>query len=78
MLPFLKQQQEGSMSGPIQTEMRKPDEGAFDIVDAIVDDFSRAFASGNRDVLKAAIQSLIAHIQNLDAEQDAQPKVGGM
>jgi len=76
MLPFLKLQQEGSMSGPIQSEVRKPDESSFDIIDSIVEDFHRAFSSGNRDTLKAAIQSLIAHIQDLDAEQDAAPQTG--
>ena len=39
-------------------------------LDAIVDDFHRAIQSSNRQLLKTALESLIAHIQTLDAEQD--------
>ena len=67
-LPFLKHSQEAAGSSPVETITRAPDEVSYDTLDAIAEDIFHA-----KDVasVKAALQSLVEHIQSLDSEQDA-------
>ncbi len=69
-LPFLKNK-EGSASSPAESIERKPDdEPSYDTVDAVAEDILAAVASKDVSRLKAALQSLIEHIQDLDSAQD--------
>jgi hypothetical protein len=72
MLPFLKNKQEGSMAGPVETIEREPDEGSdsFGMMDAIAEDILDAIASKNKASLKSALEALCEHIQDMDEEQD--------
>lgn len=73
MLPFLKKQQEGSMSGPIEVIERTPDEGSdsFEMLDAIAEDIIMAVEKKDKSLLKSALESLCDHIQSMDEIQDA-------
>lgn len=72
MLPFLKNKEEGSVSGPIETLERSPDEDpAFDMLDAVAEDLMDAIKKGDKAGLKAALAALCDHIQMMDADQDA-------
>ena len=69
-LPFLKNK-EGSASSPAGSIERKPDdEPSYDTVDAVAEDIMSAVSSKDVKRLKAALQSLIEHIQDLDNLQD--------
>ncbi len=72
MLPFLKNKQEGGMSAPVDTIERTPDDDtpAFDALDAVADDLLAAFESKDKGLLKSALEALVEHIQDQDAEQD--------
>lgn len=70
MLPFLKNKQEGSMSGPVDPVVREPDEGSLDMLDAVVDDLMSGLKSGNRDLVKGAIEALCEHVMSMDQQQD--------
>ncbi len=69
MLPFLKNKQEGSVSGPIESQERKHDDG-FDMLGAVADDLLAAIEKKDKGALKAALEALCEHIQDLDSEQD--------
>ncbi len=70
-LPFLKSK-EGSMSAPIEVEVRKPDEGMEpDMLDAIADDLLHAIATKDASLLKEVLEALVDHMRNLDEEQDS-------
>lgn len=69
MLPFLKNKEEGSVSGPVETKVRAHDEG-YDMLDAVADDLLAAFASKDKATLKAALSSLCDYIKGEDAAQD--------
>lgn len=72
MLPFLKNKQEGSMSGPVEVIEREPDEGAdgFEMLDAIAEDLLSAMEKKDKGLLKAALESLCEYIREEDEEQD--------
>jgi len=71
-LPFLKNK-EGSASSAVESVERKPDdEPSYDTVDAVAEDILSAVASKDVKLLKAALQSLIEHIQDQDTAQDEQ------
>jgi len=71
-LPFMKKKDQASVSLPADTIERTPDEPTdFDGLDAIAEDVMSAVKAGDRAMLKAALQSLVTHIQSEDMEQDA-------
>jgi hypothetical protein len=74
MLPFLKNKQEGSTSGPVEVLEREPDEGSdsYDMLDAIVEDMLDAMASKDKTMMKSALEALCAHIADQDKVQDEQ------
>lgn len=69
MLPFLKNQQEGSASSEVEPITRKHDDD-FDMVDAIAEDMLDAMEKKDRGRLKAALQALCEYIREEDMEQD--------
>lgn len=72
MLPFLKKQQEGGISGPVETIEREPDEGSdsFEMLDAVAEDLLMAIEKKDKKLLKATLESLCDYIQDKDIEQD--------
>lgn len=71
MLPFLKDRHEGSVSEPVESIKREPDEGdSFEMLDAIVDDLLDAIHKKDKKLLKGALEALIEHIQEQDEYQD--------
>lgn len=72
MLPFLKDRHEGSMSSPVESIKREPDEGSesFEMLDAVVDDMLEAVKKNDKRLLKGALEALIEHIQSADEIQD--------
>ncbi len=72
MLPFLKNKQEGSMSGPVESMKIGPDEGdeSYGMLDAVVEDMLEAIGKKDKTLLKGALQALVEHIQDADAIQD--------
>lgn len=70
MLPFLKERKEGSASGPVETVKREPDEGAYEMLDAITADMIDAIHSRDKKLLKGTLEALIEHIKEEDAVQD--------
>lgn len=71
-LPFLKNK-EGSMSAPVETVTRKPDEQPdMDMLDACAHDMLQALDKKDVSMLKAALQALVEHIQDMDQTQDAE------
>ncbi len=69
MLPFLKNRQEGAMSGEDEPLKRDHDEG-FDMLEAVAGDILEAIKAGDKSRLKAALGALVEHIQSEDQEQD--------
>ncbi len=67
-LPFLKNRDDGA-SMPVETIERDHDEG-FDMLDAVAEDLLEAVAKKDKGLLKAALTSLVDHIQSEDAAQD--------
>lgn len=72
MLPFLKDRQEGGMSGPAEVIKRSSDEmdESFSMLDAIVEDMLEAFNRKDKKLLKGALEALVEHIQEEDEYQD--------
>lgn len=71
MLPFLKNREEGGMSGPVETIEREPDDGeGYDMLDAVAEDMLAALAAKDKGMLKSALSSLVEHIKSEDAQQD--------
>lgn len=71
MLPFLKNREEGGMSGPIESVERKPDEdAAYDMLDAVAEDFLLAIEKKDKKLLKEALSALCEHLQDTDEKQD--------
>lgn len=71
MLPFLKNQKEGGVAASSETLKREPDETAeYGTLDAVAEDLLAAIESKDAGLLKAALTSLVDHIQSLDAVQD--------
>lgn len=70
MIPFLKDRHEGSMSGPVESIAREPDEESFEMLDAIVEDMLEAFQKKDKKLLKGALEALVEHIQEEDHIQD--------
>jgi hypothetical protein len=72
MLPFLKNQKEGGMSGPVEIEIRKTqdEDESYEMLDAIADDIMHAFEHKDRAVLKGALEALCGYIQEQDEIQD--------
>lgn len=73
MLPFLKLKKEaGEDSGGSSSDdviERDHDEG-YDMLDAVAEDMLAALESKDKGMLKAALQSLVEHVQNNDEQQD--------
>jgi hypothetical protein len=74
MLPFLKNKQEGSISGPVEVIEREPDEGSesFGMLDAVVDDMLDALGKRDKKLLKSALEALCEYIREEDITQDEQ------
>jgi hypothetical protein len=73
MLPWLKRKEEGSASSPVESVERKPDEAKeFGMLDAVADDMLAAFKADDHSALVAALESLVAHIQEQDKKQDGE------
>ncbi len=72
MLPFLKNKHEASASMPVDVVERSPDEGSepFEMLDAIAEDMIEASKSGNKKLLKSALEALCEYIQEEDEVQD--------
>jgi hypothetical protein len=71
-LPFLNKK-EGSMSGPIEQLERTPDEQPdMDMLDACAHDILEAVSKKDVSMLKAALEALVSHIQDMDQTQDEQ------
>jgi len=73
MLPFLKNQKEGGMSGPIEVEVRSTrddDDHEYGYLDAIADDMFDAIESKDRRALKSALESFCEYIKQEDEESD--------
>lgn len=73
MLPFLKDKNEGGMSGPVESKQRTPDEGKeedYGMLDAIVDDLLDAVHKKDKKLLKSSLEALIEVIQAEDEIQD--------
>lgn len=68
MLPFLKNKQEGSMSGPV--EVKDMSDGEFHMMDAIVEDMIEAVHKKDKGLLKSALEALVEHIKDMDQVQD--------
>lgn len=71
MLPFLKNRQEGSVSGEVETKERAHDED-FDMLGAVADDLLDAFKAGDRRLLRDALEALVEHVRDMDIAQDTQ------
>jgi len=72
MLPFLKNRQEGSMSGPVESVQREPDEDKpMDMLDAVAEDIITAIGKKDKALLKDALAALVSHIQEADEAQDS-------
>jgi len=74
MLPFLKNKQEGGMSGTVdEVKKRMPDnedQEDYGMLDAIAEDIMDAVQKKDKKVLKGALEALIEHIQEADEIQD--------
>lgn len=71
MLPFLKNRDDGVGVGPVESIERKPDEEAeYGTLDAVAEDLLAAFAKKDKSLVKAALESLVEHIQSQDSAQD--------
>lgn len=71
MLPFLKNRDEGGMSGPAEVVERKPDDdGEYDMLDAIAEDLLSAVEKKDKSLLKSALSALCEHLQSMDSQQD--------
>lgn len=72
MLPFLKDRNEGSMSGPVETIKRESDNGeeSYGMIDAIVEDMIEALQKKDKQLLRGALEALIEHIREDDEIQD--------
>ena len=58
MLPFLKQNQEGSSSGPIESVERKPDDGSdYDSMESAAEDLISAVHSKDAKAVAAALRA---------------------
>jgi hypothetical protein len=58
MLPFLKNQQEGSMSEPVEPIKRKPDhEEEYDMLESAADDLIAAVHSKNSKDVASALRA---------------------
>lgn len=73
MLPFLRNRQEASASGQVETKEREHDED-FDMLQAVADDFLEAAKTGDRRLLRDALEALVEHIMDIDAKQDSLEK----
>lgn len=69
--PFMKNK-EGSMSAPVEHIEMETTEGndEFGMLDSVVEDMMYAFEKKDKKMLKAALQSLVEHIQEQDVMQD--------
>ncbi len=73
MLPFLKDRNEGSMSGPVEKISMNDsgEEPEYGMLDAIAEDFIEGVQKKDKKLLKGALEALIEHIQSEDHSQDA-------
>lgn len=69
MLPFLKNRDDAAISTPVETEKREHDED-FDMLGAVAEDLLAALETKDKARLRAALEALCEHIQDLDAAQD--------
>jgi hypothetical protein len=69
MLPFAKNRDDGVAAGPVETKARGHDD-SFDLLDAVAEDMLMALERKDKPRLKAALEALISHIQDLDETQD--------
>ena len=73
MLPFLKNQKEGSASSAVETVKRAPDQREdFGLMDSIAHDLMQGLEKKDAWLIKEALSALVAHIQDMDEEQDNQ------
>jgi hypothetical protein len=71
MLPFRKKDDDGLGQAVIpKIERKSDDEGSYDMLDAVAEDLLLALEKKDKGMIKAALQSLCDHIQDMDAEQD--------
>ncbi len=71
MLPFLKHRDDGLGVAPVDNKEREHDE-SFDMLGAVASDLLSAIEKKDKAALKAALEALCEHIQDMDAEQDQQ------
>lgn len=66
MLPFLKKQQEGSISAPVESLEREPDDGSdYDGLEAAAEELCKAIKA---DDYKGAASAIRAAFELLDSE----------
>lgn len=68
-LHFTKNRDDGVGVGPVETIERKHDDD-YDTLSAVAEDMLAALEKKDLGRLKAALASLVTHIQTLDIEQD--------
>ena len=69
MLPFLKNRDDGVASGPAEVKEREHDED-FDLLGAVAEDLIAALHAKDAKMVRAALEALCEHIQDLDSAQD--------
>jgi hypothetical protein len=69
MLPFLKNRDDGIGVGDVETKEREHDED-FDLLGMVAEDIIGAVEKKDAKQLRAALEALCEHIQDLDAAQD--------
>lgn len=69
MLPFRRNQDEGVAAGPVETVTRDHDD-TLDMLSAVAEDILAAIERKDKSRLRAALDALCAHIQDLDETQD--------
>ncbi len=69
-IPFLKRKLEPNIAGDEDTIGRKPDSSEYEMLDAIAEDMMEAWDRKDKELLKAALESLCDYIAEEDEEQD--------
>lgn len=71
MLPYLRNRDDGLGVGTMESKERKPDDGGgYEMLDAIAEDLLLAVEKKSKVMIKAALASLVSHIQDADEEKD--------
>jgi hypothetical protein len=73
MLPFLKKNQEGSASGPIESIKREPDEEAeYDVLESAAEDLCKAVKSEDYKAVAAALRAAFELCESQPHEEEGE------